>query len=152
MKVLISACLLGDPVRYDGKGQFIEGIESFKNNHEVFKLCPEMAGGLPVPRDPAEIRGNSIAILKKGSGGVFTKSGEDLTEYFIKGAQATLKFCLDNDIEAAVLKERSPSCGLTQIYDGNHSGIVIAGTGLTAALLLEHGIAIITEDNFKELI
>ena len=152
MKLLISACLLGDPVRYDGKGQFIQGIEALKNSHEVFKFCPEMAGGLPVPRDPAEIRGSSIAILKKGLGGVFTKNGEDLTESFINGAQATLKFCLDNGIEAAVLKERSPSCGLTQIYDGNHQGVVITGTGLTAALLLENGIRIFTEDNFKDLI
>lgn len=151
MKLLISACLLGDPVRYDGKSQFIEGIAALKNNYEVYKLCPEVAGGLPVPRDPAEIRGNSIEILKKGPGGVFTKSGEDLTESFIKGAQATLKFCLDHGIEAAVLKERSPSCGLTQIYAGDHSGQVIAGTGLTAALLLENGIQVFTEDNFYEL-
>lgn len=152
MKILVSACLVGDPVRYDGKAKPVGGIEALYQTHEVFKLCPEVAAGLPVPRDPAELNGTSIEILNKKVGGVFTKTGQSVTAEFLRGAQTTLAFCLDHGIEAAVLKERSPSCGLTQVYDGSHTGTIIPGTGLTAALLREAGIKVYSEDNFQELL
>ncbi len=152
MKLLVSACLLGDPVRYDGKSKRAEGIEELSRYHEVFKICPEVSGELPVPREPAEIKGCALNILRKEQGGIFTLSGLDVSENFRLGAQNTLKLCREHGIQAAVLKERSPSCGLNQVYDGTHSGRVIPGSGLTAALLLESGIKIYTEDNFRELI
>lgn len=151
MNILVSACLLGDAVRYNGKSKLIPGIDSLAETHKLFKLCPEVAGGLPVPREAAEIKGKASLILSRVEGGIFTKTGGDVTEQFLQGARKTLAFCLEHRIEAAILKARSPSCGLDAVYDGSHSGRLIKGEGITAALLRQNGIKIYTEDNFREL-
>lgn len=171
MKIVVSACLLGDRVRYDGGAKLTAWIKKLEEDHALYKMCPEVAGGLPVPRDPAEIRGSSQILLKNSgpdmvgpaagvgetatgiqNSGVCTSSGQDVTGHFLKGAQDTLKFCLDHAIKVAVLKERSPSCGKSQVYDGSHSGRVIPGTGLTAELLSQHGIRVFTEEDRDELL
>lgn len=185
MNILVSACLLGEPVRYDGKGKLIGWIKELENDHQLLSMCPEVAGGLPVPRDPAEIRGNSLSILneyriamdssdatkpnKQGaanqmgeprsqinngiaSTGVFSNSGLDITGLFLRGAQETLKFCRGYHITLAILKERSPSCGKSQVYDGTHSGHIIPGIGITGALLSQHGIRVFSEEDQAEVL
>lgn len=152
MKILISSCLLGQKVRYDGKDKFVEGIEMISRYHEIFAFCPEVAGGLLVPREPSEIKGSSIDILKNGEGQILTISGKDVTKEFLEGAGKALNLVVELGIEAAVLKENSPSCGSTHVYDGTFNGNLIEGTGLTAQLLINNGIKVYTENNFHELL
>lgn len=100
-------------------------------------VCPEVLGGLPTPRDQAEIK----------NGRVITKFSKDVTSYFEKGASEALKMVKSFDIKEAILKQRSPSCGCGQIYDGTFSGNVIKGDGVTAALLKNNGIKVISEED-----
>lgn len=141
-KILISACLLGEKVRYDGKGNALNEIEKLKEKYELIPLCPEVLGGLPVPRDPAEIK----------DGLVLTREGRDVTESFRKGAEITLAFCLEKEIRIAILKARSPSCGKDLIYDGSHKKHLIEGHGLTCSLLLDHDIQVYTENEIGGLL
>lgn len=152
MNLLVSACLLGEPVRYDGQSKAVSGIRALEMHHQIFSFCPEVASGLPVPRPPAEIKGDALVILNREADGVYTGDGRDVTEAFRRGAQQALDFCREHDIQVAVLKERSPSCGVHQIYDGSHQGRIIAGQGLTAALLREHGIRVFSEEDYTQLL
>lgn len=151
MNLLVSACLLGEPVRYDGKTKASKGIKELAENHKLVAFCPEVSGGLPVPRPASELKGSAINILQGDGGGVFTKKGTDFTKAFLKGAEKALALCKQHDIKIAVLKERSPSCGANFVYDGTHQGRVIPGQGITATLLKQNGIIVYTEDNFSEL-
>ena len=151
MKLLVSACLLGELVRYDGKTKENEKIKQLVKTHELISFCPEVSGGLPVPRQASELQGSAISILQGDSGGVFTKDGTDFTKAFLQGAEKALALCKQHDIKVAILKERSPSCGANLVYDGTHQGRAIPGQGITAALLKQHGIQVYTEDNFEEL-
>jgi len=141
-KILISACLLGEKVRYDGKGTPVSEMEQLQEKFDLIPLCPEVQGGLPVPRDPAEIR----------NGLVLTREGKDVTDSFRKGAQMTLACCQESGITRAILKARSPSCGRDLIYDGSHSGRLTEGHGLTCALLLENNIQVYTENDIGGLL
>ena len=109
--------------------------------HTLVPVCPEQLGGLPTPRPPAERRG----------GRVVTQSG-DVTEQYLRGAEETLKLCKLLGCEAAVLKERSPSCGRGQVYDGTFSGTLTAGDGVTAELLAAHGILVYGESQIEKLL
>ncbi|NLB21714.1 MAG: DUF523 domain-containing protein [Clostridium sp.] len=151
MKLLVSACLLGERVRYDGQAKEIDGIKKLAKTHELISFCPEVSGGLPVPRQASELKGSAINILKGNEGGVFTKEGANFTKAFLQGAEKALALCKQHDIKIAILKERSPSCGANFVYDGTHQGRVIPGEGITAALLKQHGIQVFTEDNFMAL-
>jgi uncharacterized protein YbbK (DUF523 family) len=143
MKVLVSACLLGEAVRYDGRSKGLESarLESWWQQGIVISFCPEMAGGLPVPRAAAEIQPD---------GRILTRSGEDVSAAFIRGAQAALDICQQQDVEACLLKEFSPSCGSLSVYDGRFSGQLRAGEGVTARLLLQHGIRVFSERQLAE--
>ena len=141
MKILISACLLGVCCRYDGDSKAYPGIEQLARQHTLVPVCPEQLGGLPTPRPPAERRG----------GRVVTQSG-DVTEQYLRGAEETLKLCKLLGCEAAVLKERSPSCGRGQVYDGTFSGTLTAGDGVTAELLAAHGILVYGESQIEKLL
>lgn len=154
MKVLMSSCLLGEPVRYDGKGGTIDSelLSVLQRCCQVIPFCPEVEGGMVVPRPPAEIIGDGGASVLTGSGRVVTNNGDDVTEPFIRGAGKTLAKCLDKEVVAAVLKERSPSCGSRQIYDGSFSGIKTSGQGVTSALLTREGIPLFNEDQLEELL
>lgn len=133
---LISACLIGIKCRYDGKSSLNwKCLELFKKG-ELIPVCPEQLGGLPTPREPAEIQ---------KSGRVSTKSGKDVSENFIKGAKETLKIAKKLKIKEAIFKTRSPSCGCGTTYDGSFSGRLIPGDGVTTALLKRNGIRVITE-------
>jgi uncharacterized protein YbbK (DUF523 family) len=142
MNILISACLLGVNCRYDGTGKFIEQLHILKEKHHLIPVCPEIFGGLETPRQPAE------KIMDK----VITKTGEDVTNYYKKGANEVLRLAKFYNCKFAILKERSPSCGHGGIYDGTFSGTVIDGNGVTAELLIENGITVIGESQIETLL
>jgi len=145
-KILISQCFLGNKVRYDGSGKLLVHplISLWQQQSRLISICPEMAGGLPVPRDPAEI--NPL------NGQVITKKGLNVTPQFTKGADCALSLCLTHKIRFALLKESSPSCGSTFIYDGKFNNKKIAGAGITTQLLRQQGIKVFSEDNLAELV
>ena len=141
MKILVSACLLGLNCRYCGGGCLNERVVALSSRHTLIPVCPEQLGGLPTPRNPDEIR----------CGRVYEKSGADNTEAFELGAREALKLARMLDCTHAVLKERSPSCGSSIIYDGTFSGNKIKGAGVTAKLLMENGIKVFSEENISDL-
>ena len=141
MRVLISACLLGVCCRYDGASKAYPGIEQLARQHTLVPVCPEQLGGLPTPRLPAERRGDRVV----------TRSG-DVTEQYRRGAEEALKLCKLLDCEAAVLKERSPSCGRGAVYDGTFTGTLTPGDGVTAELLAAHGIPVYGESRIEDLL
>jgi uncharacterized protein YbbK (DUF523 family) len=141
-KILVSACLLGEKVRYDGTGcpQSDPRWLAWQQQGRLVPLCPEMAGGLDCPRVPAEILG----------GHVINADGADVTGPFRLGAEKALALAQEHGIRMAILKEGSPSCGHTRINDGSFSGRKISGVGITAALLEEHGIRVFSEEEIIE--
>lgn len=142
MKILISACLLGIPCRYDGASKAQPWAEELARHHELVPVCPEQLGGLPTPRDPSERR----------EGRVVMNTGADVTEQYRRGAEAALRLCRMLGCEAAILKERSPSCGHGTIYDGTFTGTLSDGDGVTAELLLRNGIPVYGESQAAELL
>ncbi|QJT20179.1 DUF523 domain-containing protein [Aeromonas media] len=142
-RVLVSACLLGQPVRYDGqsKGIVSDWLNVLGAEGRALAFCPEVAGGLPTPRPPAERQGELVV----------TESGLDVTAEFDRGAELALGLCLAQGIRFALLKEGSPSCGSGRIYNGRFEGISMAGEGKTTALLRRHGIQVFSEDQLPEL-
>lgn len=127
MRIFVSACLLGENCKYNGGNNYSEKTVAFIKEHEVVALCPEVAGGLPVPRASAEIV----------DGIVKTKSGQSVDEEFRTGAERVLAEVLKQKVELAVLQSRSPSCGVNEIYDGSFSGRKIKGQGIFAKMLTE---------------
>ncbi len=151
-RILISACLVGQKVRYDGEdsktGQ--ERIERWHQEGRLVAVCPEVAGGLGVPRPAAEIVGGDGQDVLDGDGRLVTEEGEDVTDAFVSGAQHALKVARKHQIRLAVLKSKSPSCGARQIYDGSFTGVRRDGMGVTAALLRRNGIAVFNEGELDE--
>ncbi|HKJ51831.1 MAG TPA: DUF523 domain-containing protein [Gammaproteobacteria bacterium] len=146
-KILVSACLLGDPVRYDGRSKPLRHrqLAGLIEAGRVVPFCPEVAGGLPVPRPAAEIVGGDGAALIAGEARVVTREGADVSDCFLSGARQALALCRRHRVSVAVLTESSPSCGSGQIYDGSFTRTAVAGSGVTAALLLRHGIAVFNQ-------
>ncbi|AUC09000.1 MULTISPECIES: DUF523 domain-containing protein [Agrobacterium] len=153
-KILISACLLGQPVRYDGRGKpfFHPAIDRWRSEGRLVAICPEMAGGMPVPRPPAEIedRASGFDVLE-GRARVLEVTGGDVTAQFIAGAERALAFARANACTYALLIDGSPSCGSVAIYDGSFSGVKHAGNGVTAALLEKAGIAVFSPADIDRL-
>lgn len=145
MNILVSSCLLGSNCRYDGSGRLLPQIIALQKAHNLIPFCPEIYGGLGIPR-PASERAN---------GRVVTKQGGDVTAQYEAGAQEALHIAKLLHCELAILKERSPACGHGMIHDGSFTGALTAGDGVTAELLLKNGIAVIgeseIEDYFKRL-
>jgi len=151
-KLLVSACLLGDPVRYDGKSKSLHhtGLAALVEQGRIIGYCPEVAGGLPIPRNAAEIQmGDGVAVIS-GQAKVITRDGSDVTRYFLSGANQALALCRQHDVRIAVLTESSPSCGSSSIYDGSFSRHAIPGSGVTAALLEQHGIRVFNQHELDE--
>lgn len=142
MNILVSACLLGVACRYDGNAKPCESVRELMKTHTLIPVCPESLGGLPIPRLPVECRGKLVV----------NRSGCDVTDAFLRGARQTLLLAELYGCKAALLKERSPSCGHGEIYDGSFSGRVIPGDGVTAALLLRHGIEVYGESEWEKLL
>lgn len=146
--ILVSACLLGQAVRYDGSDKLCEDpiLQSWLANGQVVPFCPELAGGLPVPRQPAEISlgAGGIGVLS-GQARVVEAGGRDVTAEFLSGAKQALAVARQYGIRLAILKEGSPSCGSSLTYDGHFSGHQIPGVGVTAAGLRAAGITVFSE-------
>lgn len=130
MRIAVSGCLLGENCKYNGGNNYSEKLAAFLRGHEVISICPETLGGLPTPREPAEIV----------DGVVRRKDGISVDEAFRKGAQRALEIVLAQKAELVILQSRSPSCGVKTVYDGTFTGMMIPGKGVFAALLAEHGI------------
>lgn len=150
-RILVSSCLLGHPVRYHGRPAPCDAdadaiLERWREAGWIAPICPEVAGGLPTPRPPAEIAnaagGNAVwqQVAR-----VIDDTGADVSAQFLDGAQRALALAQCHGIRIAVLKEGSPSCGSASIYDGSFTGTKIAGEGVTAAWLRQHGIEVFSE-------
>lgn len=151
-KILISACLLGRPVRYDGRASSVEAaraelLDRWKARGLLVPICPEVSGGLPVPRPAAEILGGTGDEVIDGEARLVTRDDRDVTSAFLAGAQAALTLAQEHQVCCAILKARSPSCGSNQIYDGSFSRTLREGPGVTAALLKRHGIPVFSEES-----
>lgn len=144
-KILVSACLLGCPVRYDGQSKPVqnEHLQRLQARGWLVPFCPEQAGGLPTPRPAAEIQED---------GRVMTQCGHDVTTAFLHGAELALETCRKERIQHAILKQSSPSCGSKNIYDGQFRQHKIAGEGMTCKILRQHGVTVYSEDNLDELL
>lgn len=155
--VLVSACLLGENCKYSGGNNRNEGVLDFclkaeGEEAQVIPVCPEVMGGLEIPRAPSEIRGGEGADVLAGKAAVVSKTGEDVTKAFLLGAEKALEIACRESEAVAILKANSPSCGCGSIYDGTFSGTKGPGDGVTAALLKKQGIPVYTENNFRILL
>ena len=146
--ILISACLAGLEVRYNGTHCKNEALLDLIKTNKVMTVCPEVLGGLLTPREPAEIVGGDGEAVLDGTAKVISKTGQDVTDNFIKGAYATLEKAKELNVSMIILKENSPSCGSSMIYDGTFNGSKVTGNGVTAALLKRNSIKVFSEENF----
>ena len=133
MKILVSACLLGENCKYNGKNNYSERVAKYLEGHEVIPVCPEVLGGLTIPRDPSEIVDGVVTNCK----------GVSVDRQFREGAEEALRIAEENGIDLAVLQSRSPSCGVRQIYDGSFTDKLIPGQGVLAQLLEKNGFRVI---------
>ncbi|MHC8329566.1 2-thiouracil desulfurase family protein [Pseudomonas sp. LB1P83] len=152
-KILVSRCLLGHRVRYDGgaSGPF-DQLQQWIDEGRVVPLCPEVAGGLPTPRAAAEIPGGQGGEVLDGHASVMTAEGEDVSAAFLSGAYQALELVREHGIRIAVLKANSPSCGNVLTYDGSFSGVKVNGEGVTAALLKRNGVQVFSELELVEAV
>lgn len=150
--ILVSACLVGQKVRYDGRASDAPGhwLSMWQRQGRLVAVCPEVAGGLEVPRPAAEIEGGDGRDVLAGRARLVTKRGKDVTDSFVAGARYALEVARREQIRMAVLKSRSPSCGSASIYDGSFSNTRVSGRGVTAALLDEQGIRVFSEQQLDE--
>jgi len=142
-KLLISACLIGCKCKYSGGSNRLdeEQLAGLRERFHLVPVCPETAGGLPTPREPSERLGDKV----------FSRSGRDVTEAYAKGAALAVALARRQGCGAALLKERSPSCGSGQIYDGSFTGRLTEGDGVTAELLKEAGVPVYGESEIARL-
>lgn len=142
MKVLVSACLLGIPCRYDGRGNVCPGLVELAEKVDLIPVCPEQLGGLATPRVPAERVGDKV----------LTREGGDVTRQYRRGGELAAALAEFLDCRCALLKARSPSCGNGMIYDGTFSGQKVPGDGVTAQALKELGIPVFDEEHWEEFL
>lgn len=140
--LLVSGCLLGENTKYNGKNNYIPLIEKIKEKYNIIVICPEVMGGLSIPRDPSEISGNKVINNKM----------KDVTFEYNKGAEIALELAIKNNCKKALLKEKSPSCGVNYIYDGTFSGNIICGMGITTKLLVSNNIDVYSENEIDLLL
>lgn len=140
MKLLVSGCLFGLECRYCGDGIYQKELMELVKEHQLIPVCPEQLGGLATPRKPCEIK----------DGRVIDNEGNERTAAFIKGAEQVLQLAKLFEVDGAVLKSNSPSCGYGKIYDGSFSGKLTEGNGITGQMLSENGIPVWNEHNYKE--
>ena len=140
MRLLISACLLGEPCRYDGASKPLRGgqLEALLRDHTLIPVCPEQLGGLPTPRTPSERQGDRVVM----------RDGTDVTDEYARGAALACALARQCGADCAVLKARSPSCGSGAIYDGTFTGTLTPGDGVTAAAVKALGLPVYTEETF----
>ena len=141
MKIGVSACLVGENTKYDGKNNYNPYVMEYLKDKEVVLICPEVYGGLPTPRIPSE-QIKDIVVNQKG---------EDVTNQFRKGALISLEKLQKENVKVLILKAKSPSCGYKQVYDGTFSKTLIDGHGVFAKLAIAHGFTIYTEKDIEEM-
>ena len=141
-KIIISSCLLGNNTKYVGTNNYIDGIEALKEKYIIIPICPEVMGGLSIPREPSEIKDDKV----------ISKAGNDVTKYFKAGCNHILKLIENEDIKFAILKDGSPSCGVNYIYDGTFTKNKIKGNGLITKELIKKNIKIYSEHEIGELL
>ena len=142
MTILVSACLLGTACRYDGRSKADAAVTTLLARHTLIPVCGEIFGGLPTPRTPAERRGARV----------MTKDGRDVTDAYRRGAEEVVRLARLYGARAAILKERSPSCGSGQIYDGTFTHTLTEGDGLMAQMLKKKGVEVYGESQLEELV
>ena len=147
-KVLISSCLLGKKCRYNGGHSLLEELNGL--DVDWIPVCPEESGGLGTPRPLAEMQGNAEGILN-GKGKVVTNKGKNVTHEFIRGAEKSLQLGLEVGVKTAILKSKSPSCGIGKIYDGSFTKTLKTGNGIFAYLCQENDINCISSDNINQI-
>lgn len=140
--ILISSCLLGKNCKYNGTNNLQQGINNLQKRFNFIEICPEVMGGLSIPRYPSEIKNHQVINSNK----------ENVTKEFILGANESLKLAKIYQCKYAILKSNSPSCGFGLIYDGNFNKTLIKGNGITAELLYQNGIVVLNENNFKDIL
>ena len=140
MKIMVSACLLGENVKYNGGNNKSEALLGLLESHTVIPVCPEVLGGLPVPRTPAEVVGGTVT----------NRNGESVDEAFRRGAQKALDIANREKPDLIILQSRSPSCGAKQIYDGTFSGTLIPGQGIFARMAEEAGFKVMDAEDVQE--
>ncbi len=141
-KILISSCLVGDKVKYNGGDNKVSYIDALLEKYELVPFCSEVEGGLSVPRPPSEIKGNKVV----------NNRGKDVTYQYNKGAEKALNICKYLGITTAILKDGSPACGVYEIYDGTFTHTKKKGEGMTTALLRQNGITVYSEKDIPELL
>jgi uncharacterized protein YbbK (DUF523 family) len=147
--LIISACLYGSPVRYDGQAAPLQAslLKAMEQHYEIIPVCPECMSGLSTPREAAEIVGGNGSDVLAGNACVKSKTGSDLSAAFINGAYQVLETAKKKGTALAILKANSPSCGAHSIYDGSFNGKLQPGSGVTAALLQKNGIRVLSDEN-----
>ena len=148
--ILVSSCLAGLDVRYNGTNCLNDKISKLVEENKAITICPELLGGFSTPREPAEIIGGNGEDVLDGNAKVVDKSGKDVTQLYIKGAYSTLEQAIELNATLVVLKENSPSCGSSTIYNGEFTGKKIMGLGVTSALLKRNGLKVISEEQFAD--
>lgn len=146
-KKIVSSCFAGIPCRYDQKHRLVKAIREMVEKGEAIPVCPEQLGGLPTPRNPAEIVGGNGGDVLDGKAKVIDCKGNDVTKEYKKGAFEALKIAKQFGAEEAILKEKSPSCGSCWIFNGEFQGVKKRGEGVTTALFRRHGIRVRSEDS-----
>jgi uncharacterized protein YbbK (DUF523 family) len=149
--ILVSACLAGENVRYNGTNSLNTKIRQLVEAGQATMVCPELLGGFSTPREPAEIIDGTGEDVLDGKASVIERSGRDVTKLYIKGAYLTLEQANILQAKLVVLKEFSPSCGSKSIYNGTFDGVTRTGNGVTAALLARSGFQVITEEEFVKI-
>ncbi|WP_025025963.1 DUF523 domain-containing protein [Caldalkalibacillus mannanilyticus] len=150
--ILVSSCLAGLEVRYNGTHCLDKKIRQMIEKKQAITVCPELLGGFSTPREPAEIVGGNGEDVLDGKAKVIEKSGRDVTKLYIKGAYATLRKAQEVGATVVILKEFSPSCGSSMIYNGEFKGKKIVGNGVTTALLERNGIQVVSEERITDFL
>lgn len=141
MRILVSACLLGVCCKYSGGHNACQAVQDLARTHCLIPVCPEQLGGLPTPRVPAERQGELVK----------DRDGRDVTACFSRGAEQAALLAVQLEVPCAVLKSRSPSCGVGRIYDGSFTGRLIPGSGVTAQKLAASGLPVFSEEELDDL-
>ncbi|MDQ1143804.1 uncharacterized protein YbbK (DUF523 family) [Bacillus sp. SORGH_AS 510] len=150
--ILVSSCLAGLDVRYNGTNCLNDKISKLVEENKAITICPELLGGFSTPREPAEIIGGNGEDVLDGNAKVVDQSGKDVTQQYIKGAYSTLEKAIELQATLVVLKENSPSCGSSTIYNGEFTGKKMTGMGVTTALLKRNGLKVISEEQLAEIL
>jgi uncharacterized protein YbbK (DUF523 family) len=149
-KILVSSCLIGKKCSYDGQARTSERVKELCSRYSCIDVCPEIEAGLGCPRESHEIKDGTGEDVLEGRSRVKSVSEKDHTEDFLKGARRALQIALKNEIPVAIMKARSPSCGVHRIYSGKFNGTLKSGSGVTSAILKRNGVKVFNEDETQQ--